>query len=81
MLIIYLFFKLPSGCDTAENRCHQTVAQRQRSRIRTVFTENQTETLERLFEITDYPSAETRAELAKNTGLSEETVRVSALYL
>ncbi|XP_018972073.1 homeobox expressed in ES cells 1-B-like [Cyprinus carpio] len=65
-----------SGCDTAENHCHQTVAQRQRSRIRTVFTENQTETLERLFAITDYPSAETRAELARNTGLSEETVRV-----
>ncbi|XP_016375399.1 dharma [Sinocyclocheilus rhinocerous] len=65
-----------SGCGTAENHCHQTVAQRQRSRIRTVFTENQTETLERLFAITDYPSAETREELAKNTGLSEETVRV-----
>ncbi|XP_043115808.1 dharma [Puntigrus tetrazona] len=64
------------GCDTAENHCHQTVAQRQRSRIRTVFTEHQTETLERLFAATDYPSSETRAELAKNTGLSEETVRV-----
>ncbi|XP_073673583.1 dharma [Garra rufa] len=65
-----------SGCDTAENHCHQTVPQRQRCRIRTVFTDNQTEQLERLFAITDYPSAETRAELAKNTGLSEETVRV-----
>uniref|UniRef100_A0A8C1Z3N6 Dharma n=1 Tax=Cyprinus carpio TaxID=7962 RepID=A0A8C1Z3N6_CYPCA len=65
-----------SGCDTAENHYHQTVAQRQRSRIRTVFTDNQTEQLERLFAITDYPSAETRAELSKNTGLSEETVRV-----
>uniref|UniRef100_A0A673IZ98 Dharma n=1 Tax=Sinocyclocheilus rhinocerous TaxID=307959 RepID=A0A673IZ98_9TELE len=65
-----------SGCDTAENHYHQTVAQRQRSRIRTVFTDNQTEQLERLFAFTDYPSAETRAELAQNTGLSEETVQV-----
>ncbi|XP_048017522.1 dharma [Megalobrama amblycephala] len=65
-----------SGCETAENHFHQTVGQRQRSRIRTVFTDNQTEQLERLFAITDYPTAETRAELAKNTGLSEETVRV-----
>nr|ACI62769.1 dharma [Carassius auratus] len=65
-----------SGCDTADYHYHQTVAQRQRSRIRTVFTDNLTEQLERLFAITDYPSAETRAELSKNTGLSEETVRV-----
>ncbi|XP_067220434.1 dharma [Chanodichthys erythropterus] len=65
-----------SGCETVENHFHQTVGLRQRSRIRTVFTDNQTEQLERLFAITDYPTAETRAELAKNTGLSEETVRV-----
>ncbi|KAK7156566.1 hypothetical protein R3I94_006581 [Phoxinus phoxinus] len=65
-----------SGCETAENHCHPTVAQKQRSRIRTVFTDSQTEQLERLFALTDYPTAETRADLAKNTGLSEETVRV-----
>lgn len=63
------------GCETAENHYHPN-AQRQRGRIRTVFTDNQTEQLERLFAVTDYPTAETRAELAKNTGLSEETVRV-----
>lgn len=76
MFIIRIYLFKPLGCDTAENQCHQTVPQRQRCRIRTVFTDNQTEQLERLFATTDYPSAETRAELAKNTGLSEETVRV-----
>nr|AAI65258.1 Dharma protein [Danio rerio] len=64
-----------AGCETAENHYH-TIAQRPRGRIRTVFTDNQTEQLERLFAVTDYPTVETRAELAQNTGLSEETVRV-----
>lgn len=46
-------------------------------RVRTVFTDSQIKQLEALFEITEYPSVETRAELARRTGLSEETVRVS----
>uniref|UniRef100_A0A4W4GCT9 Homeobox domain-containing protein n=1 Tax=Electrophorus electricus TaxID=8005 RepID=A0A4W4GCT9_ELEEL len=54
----------------------RTVQQRQRNRIRTVFTESQTKQLDQLFSLTDYPSAEARAALAKSTGLSEETVRV-----
>ncbi|XP_076833285.1 dharma [Brachyhypopomus gauderio] len=59
-----------------ENCGFRTTQQRQRNRIRTVFTESQTKQLDQLFGITDYPSAEARAEVAKNTGLSEETVRV-----
>lgn len=54
---------------------------RQRNRIRTVFTENQIKHLDHLFSITDYPSTENRAQLAKRTGLSEETVRVRAALL
>lgn len=50
---------------------------RQKARIRTVFTDSQTQQLEALFEQTDYPAAEARAEAARVTGLSEETVRVS----
>ncbi|KAK2846540.1 hypothetical protein Q5P01_009539 [Channa striata] len=49
---------------------------RQKARMRTVFTETQTKELEALFELTDYPTAEVRAEMASRTGLSEETVRV-----
>uniref|UniRef100_A0A668T1L0 Homeobox domain-containing protein n=1 Tax=Oreochromis aureus TaxID=47969 RepID=A0A668T1L0_OREAU len=48
----------------------------QKFRMRTVFTDSQIKQLEALFEITDYPAVETRAELARRTGLSEETVRV-----
>uniref|UniRef100_UPI0037E713C1 dharma n=1 Tax=Semicossyphus pulcher TaxID=241346 RepID=UPI0037E713C1 len=50
--------------------------QRQKSRMRTVFTDSQTKQLEALFELTDYPAVEARAEVARRTGLSEETVRV-----
>lgn len=50
---------------------------RQKARMRTVFTDSQTKQLEALFELTDYPAAEARAELARSTGLCEETVRVS----
>ncbi|XP_027136588.1 dharma isoform X2 [Larimichthys crocea] len=49
---------------------------RQKSRMRTVFTDSQTKRLEALFELTDYPAVEARAEVARSTGLSEETVRV-----
>lgn len=44
--------------------------------MRTVFTDAQVRQLEALFDLTDYPPAEARAELAKSSGLSEETVRV-----
>ncbi|XP_028275934.1 dharma [Parambassis ranga] len=49
---------------------------RQKARMRTVFTDSQTKQLEALFELTDYPAVEVRAELARSSGLSEETVRV-----
>lgn len=49
---------------------------RQKARVRTVFTDAQTRQLEALFDLTDYPPVEVRAEVAKSTGLSEETVRV-----
>ncbi|XP_041795874.1 dharma [Chelmon rostratus] len=49
---------------------------RQKSRMRTVFTDSQTKRLEALFELTQYPAVEARAEVARSTGLSEETVRV-----
>ncbi|KAF3693383.1 Homeobox protein goosecoid isoform B [Channa argus] len=49
---------------------------RQKARMRTVFTDGQTKQLEALFELTDYPTAEVRAEVARRTGLNEETVRV-----
>ena len=46
-------------------------------RMRTVFTDSQTKHLDKLFEVTDYPGVETRAELARKAGLTEETVQVS----
>ncbi|CAJ1066280.1 homeobox protein prophet of Pit-1-like [Xyrichtys novacula] len=49
---------------------------RQKSRMRTVFTDSQAKQLETLFELTDYPTVEARAQVARLTGLSEETVRV-----
>ncbi|KAL7831933.1 hypothetical protein AOLI_G00294810 [Acnodon oligacanthus] len=70
------WFQPHPDCDREEAHCYQTGQQRQRNRIRTVFTENQTKQLDQLFSVTEYPSVEARAELARNTGLSEETVRV-----
>ncbi|KAI7800471.1 dharma [Triplophysa rosa] len=58
------------------NQCHQHAPQRQRNRVRTVFADHQTHQLERLFAVTDYPTVDARAELAKSTGLTEEIVRV-----
>ncbi|XP_045930779.1 dharma [Micropterus dolomieu] len=49
---------------------------RQKTRMRTVFTDSQTRQLEALFELTDYPAVQARAEVARSTGLSEEIVRV-----
>ena len=54
----------------------QPASQRPRCRMRTVFTDSQTMDLEQLFEITDYPGVDAREELAINSGLTEETVRV-----
>ncbi|XP_055052708.2 dharma [Misgurnus anguillicaudatus] len=62
--------------DPVEHQCHRNASQRQRNRVRTVFTDNQTQQLERLFAITDYPTVDARAELAKSSGLTEEIVRV-----
>ncbi|XP_053503656.1 dharma [Ictalurus furcatus] len=62
--------------DYEREECHQSPQHRQRNRIRTVFTESQVKQLDQLFNITDYPTAEARAQLARSTGLSEETVRV-----
>nr|XP_046169798.1 homeobox protein ANF-1-like isoform X1 [Oncorhynchus gorbuscha] len=47
-----------------------------RGRMRTVFTDSQTKQLDQLFEQTNYPGVEGRAELARKMGLTEESVRV-----
>ncbi|XP_048120883.1 dharma [Alosa alosa] len=65
-----------TGSQTDQMCCPHAVNPRHRSRMRTVFTECQTKQLDHLFSMTDYPSVEARAELARNTGLTEETVRV-----
>uniref|UniRef100_A0A668AWE9 Homeobox domain-containing protein n=1 Tax=Myripristis murdjan TaxID=586833 RepID=A0A668AWE9_9TELE len=62
------------GQDAGKRR--KKAQQRQRARMRTVFTDSQVKQLEALFELTDYPAVEARAEVARSTGLSEETVRV-----
>ena len=53
------------------------LSQSRQNRMRTVFTNSQTKRLEALHEQTDYPAVDARAEVARMTGLSEETVRVS----
>lgn len=79
----FYYFFLPDAQPLAGyHGYHQAVVSaqphlRQKSRMRTVFTDSQTKRLETLFELTDYPAAEARAEVARSTGLSEETVRVS----
>lgn len=72
--VTHLLFSNNADYDNEES--HQNPQHRQRNRIRTVFTESQVKQLDQLFNITDYPTAEARAQLARNTGLSEETVRV-----
>lgn len=66
------------GYHPAPGEVHAQSQLRQKARMRTVFTDSQTKQLEALFDLTDYPTAEARAEVARSTGLSEETVRVSA---
>nr|BBA66248.1 homeobox protein Dharma [Nothobranchius korthausae] len=58
------------------HRGQQQVRSCQKTRMRTVFTAGQTQQLEALLNITDYPNLQDRAELARGTGLSEDTVRV-----
>ncbi|XP_067874977.1 homeobox protein goosecoid-like [Heterodontus francisci] len=53
-----------------------TEAQKRRRRHRTVFTEQQLEDLENLFNKTRYPDSGTREKLAETTHLSEETIKV-----
>ncbi|XP_041092383.1 homeobox protein EgHBX4-like [Polyodon spathula] len=52
------------------------MSRRKRHRVRTVFTDSQTEELELLFGRSDYPVPEARDSLARRVGLSEETIRV-----
>ncbi|XP_030257456.1 cone-rod homeobox protein-like [Sparus aurata] len=80
---VYVHFSSQEPADAQQlvgyHGYHQAGAQpqpRQRSRMRTVFTDGQTKRLEALFELTDYPTVEARADVARSTGLSEETVRV-----
>lgn len=81
MCFTFFLFNVSSGCGPAENQCHQHAPQRLRNRVRTVFTDNQTQQLEHLFAVTDYPTVDARAELAKSTGLTEEIVRVRDIHI
>ncbi|XP_031728337.1 dharma [Anarrhichthys ocellatus] len=80
---VYVHFSSQDSADAQQlaGGCHRVgmSAQsppRQIARMRTVFTDSQTKRLESLFEVTDYPTTEARAEVARSSGLSEETVRV-----
>ncbi|XP_044058611.1 dharma [Siniperca chuatsi] len=80
---VYVHFSSPDSADAQSlagyHGYHQAggcAQSRQKARMRTVFTDSQTKRLEALFELTDYPAAQARAEVARSTGLSEETVRV-----
>lgn len=79
--MFFYFFLLPDAQPLAGyHGYHQagiSAQSRQKARMRTVFTDGQTKQLEALFELTDYPAVQARAEVARSTGLSEETVRVS----
>lgn len=77
---LFFIFLVPQPLPTYSGYPRATVAPPQplqKFRVRTVFTDSQIKQLEALFEVSDYPAAETRAEVARRTGLSEETVRVS----
>lgn len=78
---VFVFVLSPGGSDATHSGFQQPgepLQCPQKVRMRTVFTDSQTHQLEALFQLTDYPAVEARAELARNTGLSEETVRVSS---
>lgn len=77
-IFIFIFFLTQESFKTSQSG--GPIQCRAKARMRTVFTDCQTKQLEALFELTDYPGMELRAELAQNTGLSEETVRVSVQW-
>ncbi|XP_029302749.1 dharma [Cottoperca gobio] len=82
---VYVHFSSQDSADAQPlpgyHGCHHAGASaqsqpRHKSRMRTVFTNSQTQRLESLYELNDYPAVEARAEVARRSGLSEETVRV-----
>lgn len=82
VILLYIFNRLADAAQLSHyHHQHRDLQHqqkvRQKLRMRTVFTESQSRQLEALFLRTDYPTAESRAELARTSGLSEETVRVS----
>lgn len=62
----------------ADHHGYRPARVHQRARVRTVFTDAQVLQLEALFDLTDYPPAEARAQVARSCGLREETVRVTS---
>ncbi|MEQ2197078.1 hypothetical protein XENOCAPTIV_022525 [Xenoophorus captivus] len=77
--LLFFFVLIPDVSDATQSGYQQPggpLQCRQKARMRTVFTDSQTKQLEALFELTDYPDLEARTELARTSGLSEETVRV-----
>ncbi|CAL9691206.1 unnamed protein product [Knipowitschia caucasica] len=70
-------FAYNDACDAAQRSEEERDLQQEwKPRVRTVFTHTQLQRLEELFEHTRYPAPDKRAEVARSTGLSEETVRV-----
>uniref|UniRef100_A0A3B3ZUF4 Homeobox domain-containing protein n=1 Tax=Periophthalmus magnuspinnatus TaxID=409849 RepID=A0A3B3ZUF4_9GOBI len=66
-----------AACNGAQRNAEEKQVQQQwKPRVRTVFRESQLQRLEELFEHTRYPAPEMRAEMARSTDLSEETVRI-----
>jgi len=53
---------------------------RRKRRHRTIFTDEQLEALENLFQETKYPDVGTREQLARKVHLREEKVEVSDIY-
>ncbi|RXM30726.1 Homeobox protein goosecoid isoform A [Acipenser ruthenus] len=67
---------VPRVSSSELNYLAQIMSRPKRHRVRTVFTDSQTEELELLFGRSDYPVPEARERLARRVGLSEETIRV-----
>lgn len=78
LIYIYIFISGPQPLCTYLDQGGNQV---NRGRMRTVFTDSQTKQLDQLFEQTNYPGVEGRAELARNMGLTEESVRVREGYV
>uniref|UniRef100_A0A8C8DQC9 Homeobox domain-containing protein n=1 Tax=Oryzias sinensis TaxID=183150 RepID=A0A8C8DQC9_9TELE len=73
---VHLTCDPPPSLTEAPQHSQEPQQPRQKARMRTAFTEAQSRQLEALFQVTDYPTAEARAELSTRTGLTEETIRV-----